>query len=66
MIGISIRVKMYPKGHNVPEESQCSLYQRGARGAIQPIQQESCGGFGRVLQPQSMPYGKSRDFFFPL
>ncbi len=34
MIGISIRVKMYPKGHNVPEESQCSQYPRGARGAI--------------------------------
>jgi hypothetical protein len=23
------------------------------------------GGFGQVLQLQSMPYGKSRDFFFP-
>jgi hypothetical protein len=59
---------MYPKGHNVPEESQCILYRRGARGAIQPIQQESCGegGFGQVLQLQSMPYGKSRDFFFSL
>jgi len=38
---------MYSKGHNVPEESQCSLYRRGARGAIQPIQQESCWGGGR-------------------
>jgi hypothetical protein len=24
------------------------------------------GRFGQVLQLQSMPYGKSRDFFFPL